>query len=73
MSRLETEDARCPVCGHDNRVRVNGKGAVALFIIKNRYLIRQGHGTRGVWRLYIGMDLSRSGGSHQGVLPDRVW
>ncbi|NLI22092.1 MAG: serine/threonine protein kinase, partial [Clostridiales bacterium] len=58
MSRLETEDARCPVCGHDNRVRVNGKGLLPFSIIKNRYLIGKALGRGGFGVTYIGMDLS---------------
>ncbi|NLI21807.1 MAG: serine/threonine protein kinase, partial [Clostridiales bacterium] len=58
MHGLETEDQRCPRCGHDNRVRVNGKGQLPFSIIKNRYLIGKALGRGGFGVTYMGLDLS---------------
>ncbi|NLI21806.1 MAG: serine/threonine protein kinase [Clostridiales bacterium] len=58
MSTLETEDGRCPHCGHDNRVRVNGSGCLPYSIVNKRYLIGKALGRGGFGVTYIGRDLS---------------
>ena len=58
MSTLDTEDGRCPHCGHDNRVRTNGSGCLPYSIVNKRYLIGKALGRGGFGVTYIGRDLS---------------
>ncbi|MGN0995532.1 MAG: leucine-rich repeat protein, partial [Candidatus Ventricola sp.] len=58
MQPIDSAQAICPHCGHDNHVRDNGPGYLPQTMLREQYLVGKmlGHGGFGV--TYIGYDLN---------------
>ena len=57
MGELPSEDAVCPACGHDNRLRGNGPGFLRSCVIGGQYMTGRVLGRGGFGITYLGMDL----------------
>ena len=57
MRELPSEDAVCPACGHDNRLRGNGPGFLRSCVIGGQYMTGRVLGRGGFGITYLGMDL----------------
>ena len=57
MKELPSEDAVCPFCGHDNRLRGNGLGFLRSCVLGGQYLTGKVLGRGGFGITYLGLDL----------------
>ena len=58
MQPIDTADAVCPHCGHDNHVRDNGPGYLPETVLQNQYLVGRMLGRGGFGVTYFGYDLA---------------
>ena len=57
MKELPSEDAVCPSCGHDNRLRGNGLGFLKSCVLGRQYMTGRVLGRGGFGITYLGLDL----------------
>ena len=57
VKKLPSEDAVCPFCGHDNRLRGNGLGFLRSCVLGGQYMTGRVLGRGGFGITYIGLDL----------------
>ena len=57
MKELPSEDAVCPFCGHDNRLRGNGPGFLNNCMLGAQYLSGKVLGRGGFGITYLGLDM----------------
>ena len=58
MAQLNTVLETCPMCGWDNRNRVNGEGMLEQTVLKERYIVGRALGRGGFGVTYVGYDVN---------------